>query len=92
MTSETIDVMPRKRLPRAFRDVMVPRVIEDLTLKMQMAKRIPTETLVDLFFSMCDFGRDIYMQTEHERYPEKTPKEIILDYYKFKEKLSPQKR
>ncbi|HMF34351.1 MAG TPA: hypothetical protein VKK79_23205 [Candidatus Lokiarchaeia archaeon] len=92
MISEIRDEVPRKHLPRAFRDVMVPRVIDDLTLKMQMAKRIPLQDLVDLFFSMCDAGRDVYVQSEQERHPEKTPKEIILDYYKFKERLSTQKR
>jgi hypothetical protein len=65
----------------AFTEVMTTRKITDLTLKMQGIKRIPQDKLTTLFFEMCDWGINVYIQTEMEKALKKTKTEIMREYY-----------
>jgi len=69
---------------QAFIEVMTTRRITDLTLKMQGIKRIPQDKLTALFFEMCDWGINLYIQAEKERKVKKTKTEIMREYYQRK--------
>jgi len=71
---------------------MTARVIDDLKLKMAIANRTPLDKLVGIFFEMCDIGRELYVQAEREKFPNKSRKEIILDYYRMQSQLSNRRR
>ena len=61
--------------------LLTERTISELKTKIAFIRKIPQETQTQLFFDMCDFGINQYVQTEKERYPHKTRKEIMQDYY-----------
>jgi hypothetical protein len=84
--------MPRKKFRRAFLDVMTARVIDDLKIKMDIANRTPPDKLVQLFFEMCSIGRELFVQSEQEKFPNKSRKDIILDYYRMQNQLSNRRR
>ena len=69
---------------QAFTEVMTTRRITDLTLKMQGIKKIPQDKLTALFFEMCDWGMNLYIQAEKERKGKKTKTEIMREYYQRK--------
>jgi hypothetical protein len=70
-----------------FREVMTARTIEDLTLKMEMIKKIPEEEMIRLFFEMCDWGIEVYIQEEKKRYPGKSDIEIMREFHLRKMEL-----
>ena len=74
------------KLPRAFREVMTKRTIEDLRIKMKRVNEMPPNDYVQFFFDLCDAGIQLYIETELKRFPNKTPKQIMRDYYKQKDK------
>ncbi len=55
--------------------------------RIDLMKKIPTESLVKLFFETCNIGLKNYIETEKKRFPNKSIKEIILDMHKFHEKI-----
>jgi hypothetical protein len=57
------------------------RTISELQTKMVFIRKLPQETQTRLFFDMCDFGINLYVETEKERYPNKTRKDIMREYY-----------
>ncbi len=79
----------RKELPRALREVLHPRVVEDLRLKMSVIRNIPQEKLDALFASMCTAGIQEIIRVEQERFPGKTPQEIMREYHLRKMRLNP---
>ena len=71
-----------KKIPRALREVLSQRTIDDLAIKMKIANETPQEVLNQLFFEMCELGFSQYISTEQKRFPNKTPSEIMRNYYK----------
>ncbi|MBN2156767.1 MAG: hypothetical protein JW776_12060 [Candidatus Lokiarchaeota archaeon] len=55
--------------------------ISDLQTKMKFIRKIPQDSQTRLFFDMCNFGINLYLQTEQERFPSKTRKQIMREYY-----------
>ncbi len=68
-------------IPRKLRMLMTDRTIADLQRKMDIIRKIPQNEQTYLFFSMCDFGLELYIQTEQKRFPGKTKKQIMREYY-----------
>jgi hypothetical protein len=57
------------------------RTISELQTKMAYIRKLPLDKQTQLFFDMCDFGINLYVNTEKERYPNKTRKDIMREYY-----------
>ena len=72
-------------IPRTLREVLTQRTIDDLTIKMKVANQTPQHKLIELFFEMCDQGISQYINTEQIRFPNKTPAEIMHEYYQLKQ-------
>lgn len=53
----------------------------------ELTKKMSQNDLTKLFFEMCDFGLNGYIESEQKRYPNKSIKEIIIDMHNFHEKL-----
>jgi hypothetical protein len=66
---------------QAFAEVRTTQRITDLTLKMQAIKKIPQDRLTALFFEMCDWGINLYIQAEREKNVGKSKREIIREHY-----------
>ncbi len=66
---------------KRFREVMTARTIKDLSLKMAVNKYVSESELIQLFFEMCDWGIDVYIQEEKERHPGKSDIEIMKDFH-----------
>ncbi len=69
------------KYPRKFRMVMTPRTIRDLAVKMQKNRDTPQDQLIDLFFDLCDWGLDVYVQSEQERFPHTSRAQILKEMY-----------
>lgn len=63
------------------------KIIRNFKGRIEYMKRTPTEISIKLFFEMCNFGFNIYIETEKKRFPNKSLKEIIIDMHKFHEKI-----
>jgi len=46
-----------------------------------MIKNIPEQEMIRLFFEMCDWGINVYIQEEKVRHPEKSEIEIMKDFH-----------
>ncbi len=68
--------------PRKFRMVMNSRTIADLKVKMERIRNTPQDLLIDLFFDLCDWGLDVYVQAEQIRFPQKSRAQILREMYK----------
>lgn len=68
-------------IPKKLRMLVTERIINDLQVKMKFIRKIPRDAQTQLFFDMCDFGRNLYVQTEQKRFPNKTKEAIMREYY-----------
>lgn len=68
-------------ISKKLRMLMTERTILDLQTKMSYIRKLPQDTQTQLFFDMCNFGINLYVKTEQQRYPDKTRKDIIREYY-----------
>ena len=66
-------------ISRKLRMLMSERTILDLRTKMSYIRKLPQDTQTQLFFDMCNFGINLYVKTEQQRYPNKTRKDIIRE-------------
>ncbi|MHA1683279.1 MAG: hypothetical protein ACTSUE_20235 [Promethearchaeota archaeon] len=66
---------------RKFMEVMSGRVLEDLALKVRLMEQRSNDENMNLFFSMCDWGIDMYVQAEKKKYPEKSRELIMKEFY-----------
>ena len=66
-------------ISRKLRMLMTERTILDLRTKMSYIRKLPQDTQTQLFFDMCNFGINLYVKTEQQRYPNKTRKDIIRE-------------
>ena len=67
------------------------KIVRNFKDRIALMNKIPQEVSIKLFFEMCDFFINNYIKTEKERFPNKPIREIVLDMYKKREKLSGRK-
>ena len=73
---------------RKLRMLLSERIISDLQTKMKFIRNLPQDSQTRLFFDMCNFGINLFVQTEKERDPKKTRKDIMRDYYLAKKTIN----
>lgn len=76
-----MDGIDSEEIPPALREVLSKRVIDDLKIKIEKIKKTPIDDVVKTFFELVEFGIESYVKSEQQRFPDKTPKEIMRDYY-----------
>ncbi|TKJ21806.1 MAG: hypothetical protein CEE43_08945 [Promethearchaeota archaeon Loki_b32] len=59
--------------------------------RIELMKKIPTEASISLFFELCNFNLNNYINIEKERYPNKSIKDIIIKMFKINEKMKRRK-
>ena len=59
----------------------------DFVGRIELMKRIPTDTSISLFFELCNLNLNNYIKTEKERYPNKSIKEIVVNMIAINNKL-----
>jgi len=64
------------------------KTARDFKGRIELMKKIPNETLISLFFELCNFNLNNYIKTEKERYPNKSVKEIIIEKIKINKKIN----
>ncbi len=63
------------------------KISRDFKSLIELTKKTSQEELTKIFFEMCNLGLNSYIETEKERNPDKSVKEIIIDMYKFHDEL-----
>lgn len=79
--------VPGHVLPRALREVLSPRVVRDLRLKVQVIAKVPQARLDALFGDMCDAGLSAALEAGRRRFPGKTDTEIMKRLYRLQSRL-----
>jgi hypothetical protein len=69
------------KLPYALLEVLSPRNVQDLKLKMLAINRTPQKKLDELFLDMCDSGTAQYIESIQEESPEKTKIQIMKELF-----------
>jgi hypothetical protein len=63
------------------------KTARDFKGRIELMKSTTLEKLESLFLELFELGLKDYLQKEKEKFPEKTHKEIIIDMYKFHDRL-----
>lgn len=71
-----------EKIPAALKEALKAENVRDLQIKMHRIKNVPIEEQCRVFCELVEYGFDAYIKSEQKRFPEKTPKEIMLEYYK----------
>ena len=64
----------------------------DFKSRIDLMKKMNPENAVNLFFEMCDFGLNNYIETEKQRYPNKSIKKIIREMHERQNNLKKMRR
>ncbi|MGQ4874156.1 MAG: hypothetical protein ACP6IY_08805 [Promethearchaeia archaeon] len=60
--------------------------------RIELMKKIPLYKIEAIFLELYEKGLQEYIEAEMKRFPNKTRKEIIIERYRFHEKLRKRKR
>ena len=67
------------------------KISRDFKGRIELMNKIPRDVSIKLFFEMCDFFLNRYIEVEKERFPKKDVRNILIDMYKNHEKISGRK-
>jgi hypothetical protein len=68
------------------------KTIRDFKGRIELMRKTELKKLESLFLEIYDLSLQYYIQKEKEKYPNKTHKEIIIDMYKFHDRLRGRKK
>jgi hypothetical protein len=68
------------------------KIARDFLGKVKMAKKTPQKVLEQIFMEIYEEGIKKYIETERERFPNKSRKQILIEMYELKEKLKGRKK
>ena len=68
--------------PKNFR-----KLARDFKGRVELMNKTPLKDLESMFLELYEFGVNEYIRTEKEQNPNKSRKEIIINMYKFHEKM-----
>ncbi len=64
------------------------KIVRNFKGRVDLMKKTPQDVSIKIFFEMCDFFINNYIKIEKERFPDKSIREIIINMYKNREKIS----
>ncbi|TFF93503.1 MAG: hypothetical protein EU544_05795 [Promethearchaeota archaeon] len=67
-------------------------IARDFLGKVEMAKNTPLKVLERMFNEIYDEAMKTYLRTEHEKYPHKSQKQILIKMYEISERLKGRKK
>ena len=68
------------------------KIMRNFKGRIELMKKTPLENLEKIFLEIYDYGIKDYIRIEKKRYPKKSRKKIIIDMYKFHDKIRGRKK